>query len=232
EAVNLFQGGRAEEAEPLLLSALEIFETHDGADSPDVAAVLCDLGTIAEERCDYELALERFRRAAEIIETISDSDDEDLRQLCLRVWNSLGQAQRLLGCYSQSKPFYHRALEFAERIYGAESIEVADALNNLGILGKFAGWFDEAEQHYRRSLAIVEKLFGVDSPRAASLYHNLGGLAHARGQFAEGEPFARKAVELRRRKLGVDHPAVAHDMAALAALLDGQGKYDESEPIY
>src|SRR5262249_55793663 len=194
--------------------------------------VLCDLGAIAEDRCDYEVALERFHRAADILETLGDSDDEDIRQLRLRACNSLGQALRLLGRHSQSGRIYHRALEFAERIYGSESIEVADVLNNMGMLGKFAGWFDEAEKSYHRSLAIVEKLFGVDSPRAASLYHNFGGLAHARGQFAEGEPFARKAVELRRRKLGVDHPAVAHDMAALAALLGRQGKYDRAETSY
>src|SRR5215813_12548656 len=186
EAVDLYEEGRAEEAETLLLSALESFEAHDGADSPDVAYVLCDLGAIAEDRCDYEVALERFHRAADILETLGDSDDEDIRQLRLRACNSLGQALRLLGRHSQSGRIYHRALEFAERIYGSESIEVADVLNNMGMLGKFAGWFDEAEKSYHRSLAIVEKLFGVDSPRAASLYHNFGGLAHARGQFAEG----------------------------------------------
>src|SRR5262245_61136364 len=85
EAVSLCQEGRAKEAEPLFLSALELFEAHDGAESPDVAAVLCDLGAIAEERCDYEAALERFQRAADIIETISYFDGEDIRQLRLRV---------------------------------------------------------------------------------------------------------------------------------------------------
>ena len=185
KAVQAYQEGREAEAETWLRSALALFEADDGVDSPDVAAVLNDLGEIAEDRCDYELAAERFRRAAEIAETLCDSDDEDLRQLCLRTWNSLAQVYRTQGRHSQAKQIYGRALDFAERIYGVESIEVADALNNLGMLGKFAGWFDEAEKSYRRSLAIVEKHFGVDSPRAASLYHNFGGLAHARGRFAE-----------------------------------------------
>ncbi|MDQ3011672.1 MAG: tetratricopeptide repeat protein, partial [Acidobacteriota bacterium] len=230
--VEAYHAGRAAEAERLFLSAVELFETHDGADSPDVAAVLNDLGAVAEDRCDYETALQRFRRAAEIIEPLGDSEDEDLQRLCLQSWGNLGRLTRIQGRYDEAKQICKRALDYAQATFGVESVEAADALNNLGMVGKFAGWFDEAEGYYHRAVAILERERGVDHVSLASLFHNLGGLEHARGRFAKGEPYARRSVELREKAVGKDHSDVAADVAALAALLDGQGKYKEAEQLY
>src|SRR5436189_256000 len=94
EAVKAYHEGQTAQAETMFLSALELFETYDGADSPDVAAVLNDLGAIAEDRCDYEIAHKRFQRAAEIVEPLGDSEDEDLQRLWLQSWSNLGRLTR------------------------------------------------------------------------------------------------------------------------------------------
>src|SRR5215470_17653368 len=236
-AVEAYGAGRVGEAEELFRRSIALFEQVEGPDHPDVAAVLGDLGAVLEDRCDYQAAEECYVRAATITEAIEPEpkiyeDDEDVARLRLRSLNNLGRIHRTQGRYAQAEPIIRRALNFAERTFGAESLEMSGALNNLGMLGKFAGWFDEAAECYRRALAILENHYGKDCPQAASIYHNLGGLEHAQGRFAEGEPFARKSVELRRRVHGDDHPEVAADMAALAALLDGQGKFDEAEELY
>lgn len=56
DGVGAYRAGRTSEAEPLFRAALELFEAHAVVDSPDVAAMLCDLGTLTEDRCDYRTA--------------------------------------------------------------------------------------------------------------------------------------------------------------------------------
>ena len=195
--------------------------------------MLCELGVIAKDRCDYPTAEQYFQRAVTIAEPCQSEPDENIQQLCLRAWSDLGRLQRIQNRYEQARQTCEQVLGYAEQKFGMESPEVADALNNLGMPGKFAGWFDEARGHYDGALAILEKNHGSDPVQAASLYHNLGGLEHARERCAAGEPYARKSVELRLRGCGDEnHPLVASDLAALAALLDGQEKYDEAEKVY
>jgi tetratricopeptide (TPR) repeat protein len=231
-AVAACDAGQSYKGEKMFRRALALFEQTEGADHPDVAATLGNLGAVYEGRCDYAQAQECFERAARIVDEIADDGGEDLAELRLQASSNLGRILRTQGRYAEAEPSIRRALEFAEQRFGPDSMPVAWALNDLGMLGKFAGWFDQSEACYRRALAILEKHFGPDSAQSASLYHNLGGLEHARGRYEEGEPFARKSVELRERALGPDHTDVAADLAALAALLDGQGKLDEAEQLY
>jgi tetratricopeptide (TPR) repeat protein len=151
-----------------------------------------------------------------------------------RLESSLQRIARLreAGDYQAARSLLGATLAQTEATFGAESLEVAAALNQLGMIGKYDGQFDEAESVYRRALRITEETVGVNHPLAASLYHNLGGLAHARGQFAAGEPYARRSVEIRERLMGSAHPETAADVAALAALLDGQGRYTEAGRMY
>jgi tetratricopeptide (TPR) repeat protein len=236
-AIEAYGSGRMDEAEELTRRALALFEQAEGRDHPDVAAVLGDLGAMLEDQCRYMAAEACYVRAAAITESMEvaskiDEDDADIERLRWQSLTNLGRIYRVQGRYTQAEPIMRRALNFAERVFGAESLEVSGALNNLGMFGKFAGRFDEASDCYRRALAILEKHYGEDCPEAASIYHNLGGLEHARGRYAEGTPYARKSVALRRRIHGDNHPDVAADTAALAALLDGQGKYAEAALLY
>ncbi|MEP7342723.1 MAG: tetratricopeptide repeat protein [Acidobacteriota bacterium] len=233
EAAEAYQAGQVEPAIALFRRALALFEEHEGADHPDVAAVLGSLGAIHENRSEYAAAEEAYARAVQIMDAAQlEEEDADILQLRLEAWANYGRILRIQGRYAEGSPLIRRALSESERLYGADSLQTAYALNDLGMLGKFAGWFDEAAGLYQRALAILEQHHGKDCPESASIYHNLGGLEHARGRFVEGEPFARKSVELRQRARGADHVDVAADVAALAALLDGQERYDESEPLY
>src|SRR5262245_21379264 len=137
--VKAYKEGCTVQAEMLFREALEMFETHDGPESPDVAAVLCDLGKVAEDRCDYAAAERHLQRAATIAEQYKDEPDEGLQQLCLRAWSDLGRTQQMQNRYQQARQISQQALQYAEMKFGAESEEAADALNNLGIIGKFTG---------------------------------------------------------------------------------------------
>ncbi|HKC85909.1 MAG TPA: tetratricopeptide repeat protein, partial [Blastocatellia bacterium] len=151
-AVEAYGAGRVDEAEELFLRSIVIFEKAEGPEHPVVAAALGNLGVVLEDRCDYLAAEECYVRAGTITEAIEEDgfknheDDEDVARLRLQSLDNLGRILRIHGRYAQAEPVVRRALDFAVRTFGAESLEVSGALNNLGMLGKFAGRFDEAAE--------------------------------------------------------------------------------------
>src|SRR5262249_32706379 len=155
-AVEAYGGGRVDEAEELFRRSIALFEQVEGPASPDVAAALGNLGAVLEDQGDYLTAEGCYVRAATITEAMENGgfknyeDDEDVARLRLQSLDNLGRIRRMQGRYAQAEPLIRRALNFAVRTFGAESLEVSGALNNLGMLGKFAGWFDEAAECYRR----------------------------------------------------------------------------------
>lgn len=109
DGVRAYLEGRIADAESFFDGALKLFEAHDGTDSPDVAAVLCDLGTLAEDRRDYKAAVRAFRRATAIAGQWQNADDEDLQRLCLRAWNDLGRVLRMQNRYQQAQQISQQA---------------------------------------------------------------------------------------------------------------------------
>ena len=155
------------------------------------------------------------------------SDDDRVR---FTVLGGLASALRARGRYDEAERAFRDLIAFAEKRFGVDSIEAADALNGLGMVFKYAGRFDQGLVVYRRALDIIERAVG-SSPDVASLYHNLGGLEHARRNFEDAEPHARRSVELRRERAGPDDPAVAEDEAAWASILLALGRNDEAEVL-
>ena len=236
-AVAARDAGRLAEAEELATKSLHIFEAEAGPDNPvnpDVANVLLCLAGVHDDRADYVGAEPLYRRAADTVAKLPESDpgEVELQRLRMQAVGGLGTVLRILGRYGEAEPLLTRAVAIAERTFEGGDAEIADALNDLAVLYKYTGEFEKASNLYRRALTIVEQSKGADAPQAATILHNMGGLEHARGEFARGEPFARRSVSIREKTLGPDHPEVAADAAALAALLEGQEKFEEAEAIY
>ena len=107
EAAEAYQVGQVEQAIVLFRRALALFEEHEGADHPDVAAVLGSLGAIYENRSEYVAAEEAYARAAQIMDATqvpSDGgeDDADMLQLRLEACANHGRILRIQGRYTQA----------------------------------------------------------------------------------------------------------------------------------
>ena len=135
------------------------------------------------------------------------------------------------GAYADAVEILRRTLPAVERASGAESIEVAELLNELGVACKFAGLFDEAGASYARAVELSERSLGP-SELTATLLHNTGGLAHSRHDYEAGVPHARRGLAMREQLEPRDDYGIAADASALAALLEGVGEYSEAERLH
>ena len=76
-----------------------------------------------------------------------------------------------------------RIVEMAIKVYGPQSRETANALNNLGIVQQRSGQYDAAIQNFKSSVEIIEL---VEDRLNAALVNPLKGLGSA--QLANGRP--------------------------------------------
>ncbi len=85
------------------------------------------------------------------------------------------------GRYAEAEPFARRALEPAEREFGASHPATATTLHCLVVLYKAQGRYAEAEPLHKRSLAIREKALGPEHPHDATSLENYANLLRTTG---------------------------------------------------
>ncbi|HVY39654.1 MAG TPA: tetratricopeptide repeat protein [Polyangia bacterium] len=218
--------GRFAAAERDCRRAVDGFTRAEGAQSPDLANALVELGRVLEARDRLAEAAACHRRALAILGRAGRHPD--FTRLAIEARLALAGVQRTRGELRQADQLNKAALAAARRL-GPRDPLVATALNNLGVLRKAEGRYAEAAALYERAAPLLARR---DAQARATLHHNLGGIAHARGRFAEAEPHARRAVTLREAALGTGHPVVAADVAALAAVVEARGRYVEAARLY
>jgi tetratricopeptide (TPR) repeat protein len=170
-------------------------------------------------------ALLIFLLSAMFLQAQGDSNEfEILNREVIRLYR--------IGNYDHGVFIGKKAIEVAEKAFGADHPYVATSLNNLGELYKAQGRYAQAELLHKRSLAIREKALGADHPYVATSLNNLGELYKAQGQYAQAELLHKRSLAIREKALGADHPDVAMSLNNLAGLYENQGQYAQAESLY
>jgi len=216
-------------AEALYQQALRLREDLLGAQHPETASSLHNLGMLywkqgkyeqAEAYCQRALAIKEEQLGAHHLETASS-----LHDLGILYWQQ--------GKYEQAEASYQRALAIKEEQLGVHHPDMANTLNNLGILYWQQGKYEQAEAYYQQALAIQEKQLGVHHPDTANtLLNNLGNLYAKQGKYEQAEASYQRALVIQEKQLGVQHPATARTLNNLGYIYAEQGKYEQAEPYY
>ena len=220
--------GKYEEALPLYLRALEIWENVLGKEHPNVATSLNNLAILYYSQGKYEEALPLYLRALEIFEKVLGKEHPDVAQSL----NNLAYLYNSQGKYEEALPLYLRALEIKEKVLGKEHPHVATSLNDLALLYANQGKYEEALPLYLRALEIGEKMLGKEHPNVATSLNNLANLYANQGKYEEALALHLRALEIREKVLGTEHPDVATSLNNLAILYYSQGKYEEALPLF
>ncbi len=136
--------------------------------------------------------------------------------LLVRSYADLAWALQLQGRNAEAEPLARWALESREKLHAANSIPVAQSLNQLATLYSDLGRYAEAEALLRKALGSQdkdEKLSGQEHARTRTL---LGLLMVGQRQYAEAEAEFAAVVKIRERSLGATHPETGDAMSNLA----------------
>jgi serine/threonine-protein kinase len=125
---------------------------------------------------------------------------------------------------------YERAAALDAKTHGAESADVASAMNNLGNVYGDAGQMEKASAAYERAIEIYTKVLGPEHPQVANALNNLGtqldSLGDARGALAAFD----RALAIREAAFGPDHPGVATALSNVCRAQTYLAQYDLARP--
>jgi tetratricopeptide (TPR) repeat protein len=227
-ACYLKQRSQYEEAEKLLLRALEIRREMLGPEHRDTASTIRELAGLYHAyhvQCRDSEAESLHLQALEIREKILGPEHPEtassLKNLALLYID--------LGRQSEAEPLLFRALAIREKDLGLEHPHTAGALNSIGNLRRYQGRYSEAEDFYRRALAIWEKVQGPNHRDTGRGLNNLGNLRRDQGNYAEAEPYYRRALDIWEATLGPNHLDTSRALSNLGSIL--VGRQVEAEPL-
>jgi tetratricopeptide (TPR) repeat protein len=198
---------------------LKVWAEERGHDSW-IAAACHLLGTVFQEREEYEKAEEYYRKSVELRENLDSEYDVSA------TYHQLGTLAREREELEVAEKWYRKAVEAERRLGKKQSL--AKTYYELGRLAQRRQKLEKAEDWYRKAMGIEENL--GNERDAAMTYRGIGELARERRNFAEAEKWLQKSLEIESR-LEDDRGAAAtyHELGKLA---HERGNLAEAKKMY
>jgi len=135
------------------------------------------------------------------------------------------------GRFAEAEKMARESLDIRRKLFGDQSVEVADSLRDLAILlGDQGSWID-AEAKAREVLAIRRERLGTEHPLVASALADVAWAAGANGKLAEAAALEREALEIRSKILPVEHPDIAQSLYLLGDRMRQRGNLDDAYSV-
>jgi tetratricopeptide (TPR) repeat protein len=170
---------------------------------------------------------ELLARAVKTLEKEAKDEPETLAKL----YDTLGNAHRSLGLYSEAERLLTRGLDLRREMYGENNLDTAASLHNVGWLYHDLGHYDRALDYYTRALAIRTKQLPPDDPQVLDSRMNIAWLHSEMGDHEIAVREWTEVIDLRVKKFGEDHRTVAIARLGLAAVLTDEGEYLKAFPL-
>jgi len=176
-AVARHKSGYTQEAVPALEKSIQLHEQTCGADSPEMATLLYEIGSIYRDQGDHERAKDCLRRSLRIQENHFGPDSPEAVEVL----------QRLAGCYEDSGDLdgaaeqYERCLMLKLRKLGIKNIEEV-ALMQYSLANLHSGWgnLPRARELMTECIAAFRRDGG---PRQAVAHEMLAQIEERSGRF-------------------------------------------------
>jgi tetratricopeptide (TPR) repeat protein len=209
--------GDLKAADQLQRRAISLLEASEG---PDSVRILWPLNTLAIsllERGHNDEAAAVAQRTVTLGERVLGSAHPTVASSRL----TLGAAWRGLGRLAEATRQLEQARAALEAEFGADSLDVASAIDNLAGIHEQQKEFAMAEREYRQALAIRRLRLGPNDPFVAGTMANLATMFLACHRPEEAVPLLRSALSIYEASAAVHSPAVGVCLTAL-----GQGELE------
>ncbi len=219
--------GYLDQALPLLERALQRRRELLGNDHLDVASSARALAELTVTRGQPAQA-EALLREALGIQQAALRENEEVGTTMLR----LGYVLNSLSQYDSAETVYRRALALRQKLFGTNSIQVADARASLAHALLFRGDYENAAVLFRTALGVFRDSLSDLHPKVRDNSFYLGDVLYRLGDYSAAETVQRENLRLDAQVLGPEHYDVVTGMNTLALLLVALGKFEESDTLF
>ncbi len=215
----------------LLKDGLALAESLDGQENEDTAAVYNNIGSMYQDKGDYDDALVQYQKALGIQEKVLGTEHPSTAA----TYNNIGAVYDDMGDYENALVQYQKALAIREKVLGTQHPSTATTHNNIGLAYKSKGDYENALMYYMKALVISEKVLGTEHPDTAITYNNIASVYYEkgnRGDYDNALVQYQKALAIREKVLGTEHPDTAVTYNNIAAVYDAKGDSENALRYY
>jgi serine/threonine protein kinase/tetratricopeptide (TPR) repeat protein len=176
---------------------------------------------------DTAMLKEILDRTAQRVSTEMTNQPEiqiKLRTLIGRIYLEIGE-------YRLAAEIQRETITLDRTQSGAESAEVATALNDLGLSYARDVRPAAAVAAHEEALAIRQRIFGNDNTNVAESLNNLGEMYTQEGRNEEAEPLIRQALAIREKWFGTNSLETAPSLRSLCIILGDKGQWADAEAM-
>jgi CHAT domain-containing protein/Tfp pilus assembly protein PilF len=202
--------------------AVEIKERHLGADHPEVADSLLNIGIVLTELGELPQAMPYLERALAIREKVLSPTNPEVAI----VLDNLAVVLIAMGDLEQAQAYLERAVLIREKTLGPETPSMIPELTNLAMIQEILGDIEGASAAYIRLIELVERELGHDHAAVGKILSNFGKMLLEEGAYAEAKVAFERSAKIQKEVLGAAHYSVARVLNNLGDALDGLGSYE------
>ncbi len=226
-ADKLWQGGRPEEALPIVKNIQKLIETNLGKENQKYVRCLMVLGNCNAMMSQLDSG-EQFLLEAKVRSVKLLGKENKFHAACLL---NLGNVYLAMGRYEASVLNYHEALPIWEKVLGKKKY-YATCLYNLSNVHLLLGRYEDAELLLLEAKDIQEKVLGKENLEYARTLYNLASLYEETGRYDAAELLLSTVKGIKENTLGKENPEYANTLGTLANLYAKTGRYEDAEPLH
>jgi tetratricopeptide (TPR) repeat protein len=148
------------------------------------------------------------------------------------ILRQLGSVYRLENKLANARTAQERAVGLAERVYGRNKVEYADAEVDLAVTLRALTLSDEAMSHVNRAAMARAQALGQSHIDLANDYSLIGLLALDMQRLDFAKTMYKEALEVTETAAGTDSPRVLPLLDIMGRLYREENAYAEAEPYY
>jgi tetratricopeptide (TPR) repeat protein len=218
--------GRASESVPIYERALSLRTKRTSPSDISLLPLLTGLALAYRDSGDYARSRQATMTATVIAELHATEQTADAATNFV----ILGSILESQGKLTEAKVWLDRGLEVREKLFGPDSIAVANALVFLAALYRHQGQLSDAAASYRNAVRIYRRE-GAQRKSAITLL-SLGRVLADQGMAKDAERLYRDALAQVEQQSGQRDPEMAVGLSALANLLTARHRYAAANSLF
>jgi tetratricopeptide (TPR) repeat protein len=224
----LYDEARWEEAEELLVQAMEVSKKMLGLDHPNTVVYVAILASMYRNQGRWNVAEELF---VQVIETSKEKLGVD-HPITLTYMANLASTYLKQGRWDSAEELEVQVIETRKKKLGVDHPDTLSSMVNLASTYSYQGRWSVAEELFVQVIEASKEKLGVDHPNTLTCMANLASTYGDQGRWDVAEELFMQVIETRKKKLGVDHPDTLWSMANLASTYSYQGRWNVAEELF
>jgi CHAT domain-containing protein/tetratricopeptide (TPR) repeat protein len=226
-ARNLNKERLYDSAYSVAMQALELAEEKYGPDDTFIIKVLDILAYIQENRNEWLMILDCYKRALQIIEVNYGEDDSR----AFKYHFNLGLKNRILYRLDSAKKYFERSFEIAEMYPTQLKLYIPQIYSQLGVMNLRQAKWDSAQYYLNLADSIYDEI-GKPSEYHAFVQTNLGNIYLTQGDYDAAENAYQRSTQMRMEVFGPRYRHLGEPFNNLGYVCALRGRQVEAEMYY